>query len=96
MKSSIILITFFFLCSCSTVTLAPNGESKLSSSPDFQESQSFFIAGLVGKKIIDTNETCNGKPVRQLQTQDTFGDRFLGIITLGIYTPRTAKIWCEK
>jgi len=50
----------------------------------------------VGEPHIDVKAICGDKEVRQLQTIDQFTDRLLGLVTLGIYSPRTAKVWCEE
>lgn len=57
------------------------------------QSNAFFIAGLVGTARIDARAICpNG--VAAIHTYETFGDGFLGAITLAIYTPRTVEITC--
>jgi hypothetical protein len=30
-----------------------------------------------------------------MQSQQTFVDGLLGLVTLGIYSPQTAKVWCK-
>jgi Bor protein len=83
------------LVGCSTVTIQPKPIPKLVSSPTYQESKSFYLNGLVGKSTIDTKAVCDGKNVKQMQTQLTFLDGVLTLITLGIYAPHTVKVWCE-
>lgn len=61
-----------------------------------EESKSFFFWGLAGEHSIDVNGVCQGKPAQQMQTQTTFLDGLLGGITLGIYAPRSAKVWCAS
>jgi len=31
-----------------------------------------------------------------MQSQQTFADGALGLVTLGIYAPHTVKVWCEQ
>lgn len=80
---------------CATVTITPNGQSKLTSRPSYEAKQAFFVVGLIGERHVDVQAVCLGRGVRQMQTVDTFSDRLLGFVTLGIYTPRTARVWCE-
>lgn len=83
------------LISCQTVTVIPkNNAYKISSSPTYQRSLPFFIGGLVGEKHVDAKIVCANRPVAQFQTENTFLDQLLLIVTLGIYAPRTVKIWC--
>ncbi len=59
------------------------------------EGGSFFIFGLVGEKTIPVYQMCpNG--VAQMQSKASFVDLVLGVITIGIYTPRTYEIECGR
>ena len=79
---------------CSTVTLTQRTERKISSAPEYEEVQQFFFWGLVGEHAIDVKRVCGSEDALQMQTQYTFIDGLLGFVTLGIYAPRTAKVWC--
>ncbi len=61
----------------------------------WQERQSFYLFGLVGESHIDAQGVCQGRNVSQMQTQQSFVDGLLGLVTIGIYAPHTAKVWCE-
>ena len=80
---------------CSTVTIRDQGMQKLSSEPTWEKSEPFFFWGLAGTANVNVEDICNHRNPAQLQTQRTFVDSLLGIITLGIYSPRSAKVWCE-
>lgn len=87
------------LAGCSTVTIVPGGatnSSKVVSPPTYAQSQSFYLFGLVGVRHVNVDEVCAGKPVLQMRTEQTVSDAALGLVTLGIYSPHTAKVWCEK
>ena len=97
MKFGLLLFCLLFFVSCQTVTISPSGDTRsYSSTPTYSESQHFFLFGLVGNNIINVSSVCGDRSVLQMQTQSTFLDGFLGSITLGIYTPRTASIWCSR
>jgi hypothetical protein len=80
---------------CSTVTIREKGLSKISSGPTYEASKPYFLWGLVGEHHIDVSSACNGKVPRQMQAQHTVLDSILSMITFGIYSPRTARIWCS-
>jgi hypothetical protein len=80
---------------CNTVTMRTEGTTKLGGAPTWQERQNFFWWGLSGEGHVDVPKVCTSEKAAQMQTQDTFGDIVLGFFTLGIYAPRTAKVWCE-
>lgn len=90
------LLAAVMLTGCASVTVRPEGGAKLSSEPTYKDSKSYFFWGLKGEHTIDVQEICAGKGVDQLQSQYTFGNGFLTAITLGIYAPKTAKVWCKE
>ena len=88
------LIAAFLLAGCATVTIRPDGGAKTSGKPDYQKSKNYFFWGLAGEHTIAVASVCDNKGVEQVQSQYTFMNGFLGVITLGIYAPKTAKVWC--
>ena len=88
---------FCSLLSCQTVTIKPEGGlSRLAKTPDYSEWQSFFFWGLVSENHIDTSSICGEAPIRQIQSQFSFLNGLVSVLTLGIYNPRTAKVWCGR
>lgn len=79
---------------CGTVTVKDRGIRKLSGDPTYQDSKSFFLGGLIGEHRVDGKEICHGRTPLQMQAQDTFVDGLLTVLTIGIYAPRTVKVWC--
>ena len=49
-------------------------DSVISSEPDYQKSQSFFIEGLVKPVEVDASQVCDSRKVVQMQTQLTYMD----------------------
>ncbi|MBF0442533.1 MAG: Bor family protein [Oligoflexales bacterium] len=83
--------------SCKTVTIKPGGGSHATREPDFSETQHFFFWGLMpDAKFVNVNDVCKGRQVEQMRAKDTGMDGFYTIITLGIYNPRTAQVWCKE
>jgi hypothetical protein len=96
MENRLLIIGFVgLLGGCSTVTINPEASKKLVTTPTYQESRSFYLWGLVGEQRVNVHEVCNGSPVKQMQSQQTFINGLLGAITLGIYAPHSVKVWCE-
>ena len=52
-----------------------------------------FIFGLVAAQPIDVSAQCPGG-VARVETQQTFVNGLVGLVTLGIYTPQAATITC--
>ena len=55
----------------------------------------YFFWGLKGHHTVDLDSACPEGAARW-ETRATFTDKVLGVITLGIYVPRTVKIACAE
>ena len=53
---------------------------------------SFFIFGLAPGKAEDTKAMAQNKSDYRINVQQSFVDGIIGIITFGIYTPRTVTV----
>ena len=57
----------------------------------------FFVSGIGQKKNHDAAKICGGaENVVKTETQQTFVNGLLGFITLGIYTPLEARVYCSQ
>ncbi len=66
-------------------------------SPNYQESQTFWVGGIGQQTEVDAAKVCGGAgKVGRIETQATAGNVGLTIITLGIYSPRQISITCTK
>ncbi len=90
-------LTFILgLNACSSVTIRPHGGEKETTPPTYLDSKSFYLFGFIGSHEVDVNAVCEGAEVRQIQTVMTSNDYLLGFFTWFIYSPRTAKVWCDE
>ena len=92
-----LMLSMMIVCfsSCQTVTISD--KYKVGSRPTFEETQWFFLWGLVPDQTeVEVIKICGSRSVRQMQTLDTFGDQIIRFFTLGLIYPRTAKVWCKK
>ncbi|WP_419811978.1 Bor family protein [Bacterioplanoides sp.] len=93
-----LVISLLLMCltACSSVTMRPYGGEKDTSKPTYQSSKNYYWWGLKNEYDIDTSEICQGRRVMQMQSVTTLSDWLLQAVTIGIYFPRTAKVWCEE
>ena len=56
----------------------------------------FFVSGIRQKKTVDATKICGGAENVKTETQQTFVNGLLGFITLGIYTPLEARVYCSQ
>jgi len=86
----------FIFVACANVTVRPNGGARTTSAPDSSQSVDYFLWGLTPESTeVEVSRYCGGQEPSQIQAQTTFIDGLLGAITLGIYAPRSYRIWCS-
>ena len=57
----------------------------------------FFVSGIGQKKTVDAAKfVAAQKMLLKQETQQTFVNGLLGFITLGIYTPLEARVYCSQ
>ena len=57
----------------------------------------FFVSGIGQKKTVDAAKICGGaENVVKTETRQTFVMDYIGFITLGIYTPLEAILYCSQ
>ena len=57
----------------------------------------FFVSERGRRKTVDAAKICGGaENVVKTETQQTFVNGLLGFITLGIYTPLEARVYCSQ
>ena len=56
----------------------------------------FFVSGIGQKKTVDAAKIVAAENVVKTETQQTFVNGLLGFITLGIYTPLEARVYCSQ
>ena len=96
LKTLVVLIFAFSQVSCSTVLLVRHPNSRVFTEPTYTSTRPFFFWGIVGgPQHVYVDQICLGKEVDQVVTQYRSTDILWGILTLGIYSPRTVKIWCQ-
>lgn len=79
-------------CMTQTATLKPN----TATTPTFEETQSFFISGIGQSKTINAVKICGGQDkIAKVESFWSAPNILLGAVTLGIYTPRTARVYCQ-
>jgi hypothetical protein len=62
--------------------------------PTQEGSAHFFITGIGQTREINARQICNDRPIRILETRYSFADGFIGLVTMGLYTPRSWAVYC--
>ncbi|MEG2568698.1 MAG: Bor family protein [Acinetobacter sp.] len=96
MKKLIIsIIAAAALSGCAQQTFKVN--NGIATQPSQETRQTFFINGIGQSHTIDAAMVCgSADKVIRTEVQESGMDVFLRVITLGIYTPREARVYCSK
>ncbi|WGE88319.1 Bor family protein [Actinobacillus equuli subsp. haemolyticus] len=87
---SIIAVCSLAACSTQTLEIAPAKEAQ------YDRVQDFFVGGLAQKQEINAAEICGGaSKVGKVETETTFFNGLLGMVTYGIYSPRQIRVYCN-
>ena len=90
------LVLLLSLSGCAAVTVTQQGASDFTYYPHYEESKHFFLWGFIGEHTVNTRAICKRRSVAQMQTKFTATDVLWATLTLGLYLPRTAMVWCER
>ncbi len=72
--------------------VVPTGASPAPGNAAVTKTASLYFYGLVGAEVDTTADCPRGAAV--IETQQTFVNGLLALVTLGIYTPQTVTITC--
>lgn len=62
----------------------------------YNKSQPFFIGGIGQEQTVDASQICQGAHnVAKVESSLQPKDIVFGLLTFGIYTPHTAKVYCK-
>ncbi len=89
------LLASLFLLGCANQRFNIAGDVS-STAPKMEDSQAFFVDGIGQKTTVDAAQTCGGAAkVVGVAVEQTGLDVLLRVVTLGIYTPLTARVYCK-
>ena len=91
---SLALVALLF-SGCAAITITDQGQPDHTYRPHYEESKHFFLWGLIGDHSVDVTKICRRTPVVQMQSKFRARDVAFAALTLGLYLPRTARVWCE-
>jgi len=92
---AVVALSTLVLAGCSTQKFNLNPGADLTSDAALTTSQTFFLSGIGQEKEVDAAEVCGGADkVSQVSTKLTFINGFWGVVSFGIYTPRTVEVHC--
>ena len=90
-----VLLAFLFFCSCvsTSIELEPKNNRKLSS---FDYYSHYGLWGLVGSDFLDMRKICVNSEAVRVENYFNFENLLFALITAGLYTPKSTRIWCSS
>ncbi|EEV24828.1 lipoprotein [Actinobacillus minor 202] len=78
-------------CATQTAYINDSSSGKLS----YEDNQSFFLFGIGQENTVNAVQICSGESkIAKVESELTGKNILLGLVTLGIYTPRAARVYC--
>ena len=97
MKSALIaVVAATVLAGCANQRFNVAGDLPAMPTAKAEDSQTFVVSGIGQMKSVDAGKVCGGADkVTGVAVEQSATDVLFGMITLGIYTPRTARVYCK-
>lgn len=84
------------LSGCANQRFNLSGDVSETATATTETSQPFFVSGIGQKKTIDAASICGGaSKVKGVAVDESPVNVLLSMVTFGIYTPRTAYVYCN-
>lgn len=90
-----LFVFIFLLSACAAVNVRTDDQPKTAREADFEQRYHYYWWGFKGKHQLNVRTVCQDQGVEQMQTVYTLRDTVMTLFTLGIYHPRTARVWCS-
>lgn len=84
------------LVSCMSTSLVLDEKWTPMAKPTYVDYMDSYWFGLHGQPSVSVQQVCMDQKPLAIQRVKTGEDIFLTLITLGIYTPSTVKVWCGE
>ena len=97
LKRCAALIAVFILGGCANATFNFTDTARLEDAkPNAEERQLNFFSGFGVHQTIDAAKVCGGADkVASVDVNQSFADAVVATVTLGIYTPLSARVFCK-
>lgn len=89
-----IMLVFFVGCANTKFNIQDRNDGL---QPRYVANQHYFLGGIGQEKNIDPAQICGEKEkIARVETQQTFVNGLVTLLTWGIYSPLTARVYCSK
>lgn len=83
------------LCGCMTSRMVFDNSQKLPREPSYEDFFDYYALGFIGRNKVDVAQVCMDQKPLLIEKRQSFEDVLIGVMTLGIYTPLTVRVWCH-
>ncbi len=86
----------FLLAGCSSLIFVRTPDRRTYTEALYESRETnFFFGSVGGEHELFIDRVCLGKDVDQVVVEHTTTDVLTTILTVGIFAPRTVKVWCQ-
>jgi Bor protein len=89
-----LLSSLILLAGCSTVQIRFHTEFDRRAPAQYEDYFDSYLFGIVGENDVNVQQVCVDQTPLGLIRRRTLTDVSLAVLTLGIYTPFTVRVWC--
>ena len=94
MKYFLFILACLGLTSCMSTRIHYHSEWKRHQKPSYEDYFDYYLFGLVGHNRVSLQRVCLDQKPHGVQTIISSEDGWLTLVTLGIYSPMTVRVWC--
>jgi len=80
---------------CMSTTVQMDDKFSSSATPSYVDYFDGYLLGFIGHPEVNLQKVCVDQKPFGVEHVKTAEDGFLTIVTLGIYSPSTIKVWCD-
>lgn len=99
-QSASLSLVYLFISACAAVQIdftsnpTPQTEQILKANATFTDFRNLYFFGTVPKADINVAKVCLDQEPLRLKTFSSLEDILFTTFSIGIYSPRTIKVWC--
>lgn len=94
MKKALLTLFACGAVGCSSTRLVYSEKFDRTQKPVYEDYMDYYFLGFVGHPSVNVQKVCMDQKPLALQRIFTFDDALISLVTIGIYTPWTVRVWC--
>lgn len=85
-----------FSLGCMSTKIILNSKWTREQKPVYEDYADYYVLGFVGHPEFNLQKICMDQKPYAVQRLKSAEDQTIAVLTLGIYTPATVRVWCGE